>query len=311
MDIRQLRTFVHVAELGNLRKASERLHTVQPALSRQIQLLEADLKVRLFDRLGRGMSLTAAGQLFLPRAAAILRQMEEARADMVAEAEGLQGSVSIGMPPSVAEALGARLAERLVRGFPQVAIRLVAGSSGYVLDWLQRGEVDLAILYDPYGRLDVQASPLLLENLFFVTATTSGFPEAGAFPFADLAGRRLILPSRRHGLRDLLEKVAEQQHLSLDVPIEADDMAIQKALVIGGLGDTVLPLAAVHRDILDGRLRAMPLCDPVVSRRLMVALPSGRPAANVVHRCVQELRAEVADMVSGGVWSGQLLDIKP
>ena len=307
MDIRQLRTFVHVAELGNLRRASERLNTVQPALSRQIQLLEADLKVKLFDRKGRGMALTAAGQIFLPRAAAILRQMEEARADMVAEADGLSGSVAIGMPPSVAEALGARLAERFVKSFPQVAVRFVAGSSGYVLEWLQRGEVDLAVLYDPYGRLDIQASPLLLENLFFVAPAGSDLGGTTSLQFPELGQRRLILPSRRHGLRDLLENVAEREGVRLNVPIEADDMAIQKALVKGGLGDTVLPLAAVHRDILEGRLQAIPITSPVVSRRLMVSLPSGRPASNVVHRCVQELRIEVAEMVAAGIWAGELL----
>ena len=101
MDIRQLRTFVHVAELGSFSKAADRLHIAQPALSRQIRLLESELKAALFIRHGRGVRLTDAGTLFLDRASGILRQIEQARADVAAEAGDVSGEVSIGVPPSV------------------------------------------------------------------------------------------------------------------------------------------------------------------------------------------------------------------
>src|SRR3954469_10734762 len=125
MDLRQLTTFVQVADLGSLSKAAERLRIAQPALSRQIRLLEEELKVTLFTRHGRGMVLTPAGELLRGRASGILRQVEEARADLMEEAGAVRGRVVFGMPPTVGDVLATRLIERFLALHPEVRLRVV------------------------------------------------------------------------------------------------------------------------------------------------------------------------------------------
>src|SRR5215217_2788437 len=208
MDLRQLTTFVQVADLGSLSKAAERLRIAQPALSRQIRLLEEELKVALFARHGRGMVLTPAGELLRGRAGGILRQVEEARADLMEEAGAVRGRVVFGMPPTVGDVLATRLIERFLALHPEVRLRVVTAYSGYLLEWLHSGEVDIAVVYSTERAANVRISPLLVENLYFVGA---GGPteEAGhAVPFAEVAARRLVLPGPQHGLRVLVEEEA-------------------------------------------------------------------------------------------------------
>ena len=146
MDLRQLTTFMQVAELGSLSKASDRLRIVQPALSRQIRLLEEELKVTLFTRHGRGMVLTHAGELLRVRAGSILRQIEETRADLSLEAGTVRGQVILGVPPTVGDVLATRLVERFLHRFPEVRLRVVTAFSGYLLEWLHSGEIDMAVI---------------------------------------------------------------------------------------------------------------------------------------------------------------------
>ena len=134
MELRQLRTFVHVAELGSFSAAAERLHIAQPALSRQIQILEQELGVNLFRRHGRGAVLTEQGQLFLPRATLVLRELERAREELRSDDTDLAGQVSFGMPPTVADVLSTPLIEHFSASHPQVKLRVASGYSGHVLD---------------------------------------------------------------------------------------------------------------------------------------------------------------------------------
>src|SRR3546814_19561694 len=115
MDLRQLRTFLHVAELGSLGRAAERLRVAQPALGRQIRLLEEELGVPLFTRHGRGMAPTPAGRILLDRASALLRLVADTRAEVSAERDAVKGTVSLGVPPNVGAVLAGGLVERLDR----------------------------------------------------------------------------------------------------------------------------------------------------------------------------------------------------
>ena len=112
INLKQLRTFLHVAELGKLSLASDRLGTAQPALSRQISMLEHELGVRLFDRHGRGMSTTGAGERLRERASFLIRYLEETRSEIQSSAETVRGRVVVGMPATLAEVVAAELVEK-------------------------------------------------------------------------------------------------------------------------------------------------------------------------------------------------------
>lgn len=306
MELSQLRTLIHVAELGSLSKAADRLHVAQPALSRQIRLLEAELGVPLFVRHGRGMILTQAGQDVARHALRVMAELDEIRASVADDNAPLRGHVSIGMPPTVADLLSEPLVTAFRAHHPDATLRIVSAYSNHLLDWMHRGEIDAAILYDPKSARSLRVQPLLQETLFLIGPPGAGLSPAAPVAFADLQGQRLLLPSPTHGLRAILDRCAQDCGFALHVPVETDSYATLKSLVRGGHGFTILPLAPIHADLAQGQLCAAPLRDPVPLRRLVLANPSDRTVARLARHAGQILAATVTGMVDQGVWPGQL-----
>ncbi len=307
MDIKHLRTFLSVAQLGSLTRAAAQLHLAQPAVGRQVQILEEDLGVRLFDRHGRGMALTEKGQLLVERATSILRMVEETRAELSTEPGAVKGIVSLGAPPTAGEVLAGRLVERFLRDHPEATVRIVPAFTGYLLDMLERGEIDLAVMYETGLNRHVPSAPLIAENLFLVGPPGAGLTLDAPESFSALAGYPLILPGPRHGLRTLMENEAQSAGVSLSVAVEADALQTLKDLVMRRLGYTVLPLAAVHNDLQSGALCAAPIAEPPLTRNLVLARSSVRPETSIVRVFADTLVRETTDMVKSGVWQGQLL----
>src|ERR1700747_3179676 len=153
MDFRQLKTFACVAELGSLSKASDTLRVAQPALSRQIKLLEHELRTELFTRHGRGIAVTDAGRLLLARTGGIVRQIDQIRDDIQSAGGAPSGRVVLGLVPTVSCVLSARLARRTVETYPGISLCIVESYSGHLIEWLHRGEMDLAVIYGPPAAL--------------------------------------------------------------------------------------------------------------------------------------------------------------
>jgi LysR family nitrogen assimilation transcriptional regulator len=311
MEIGQLRTLIHVAELGSLSKAADRLRVAQPALSRQIRLLEDELGARLFDRHGRGMVITEAGREVLTHAVRVMAELEAIRSRVGDITASLSGRVAIGMPPTVAEILSVPLVQACRAAHPELDLRLVGAFTGYLLDWLQRGEIDLAVLYDPQPNRSLRSTPLLVENIFLIGPADSGLSLKRAVPFASLAGKPMLLPSPRHGLRSIVERCAAEAEISLSVTIEAESFSTLRDLVRHGHGLTILPLAPIHDDLEAGRLTAAPLIDPAPSRRLVLSYPSDRPVSRAARFAGETISTVAADMVERGLWSGQLVLAMP
>jgi len=307
MDIRQLTTFLHVATLGSLSRAAEHLHIAQPALGRQIKMLEEELSVALFTRHGRGMVLTAEGHTLLERASAILRLMEDARVEISSGRDAVKGTVSLGVPPTAGEVIAGPLVERFIKQHPEVTVRIVPAFSGYLLDMLQRGEVDLAVMYETHAVRELEIEPLIVEPLSLVSLRETKQSARGSAQFAELASQPLILPGPRHGLRVLIEEEARKQGIELTVPVEADSLQTLKDLVLRGLGATVLPVAAIYEEMKSGRLQARPITAPELSRKLVLARSIAKPSSNAVKLFEENLKAETADLVQNGVWKGRLL----
>ena len=127
MDIKQLKTFICVAETGSLSAASDRLRLAQPALSRQIKLLEHKTGAQLFHRTVKGMTLTESGEKLLSRVSGIIRQLEQAVDEVRSSSESITGNVAIGLMPSINSVLAVRLIEKVKSELPQVTLRIVEG----------------------------------------------------------------------------------------------------------------------------------------------------------------------------------------
>lgn len=311
MDVPQLRTLIHVAELGSLSKAADRLRIAQPALSRQIRLLEAELGARLFDRHGRGMVLTGQGRDVLRHALRVMAELEEIRAVVSDDDAPLRGHVSIGMPPTASDILSEPLVSAFGAAHPEATLRIVSAYTGHLLDWLHRGEIDAAILYDPRSARSLRVRPLLEEELFLIGQPGPEFSPGRPVGFAALAGLRLLLPSAGHGLRDLMDRYARECGIGLDIKVEADSYSTLKSLVAHGHGVTVLPLSPIHEELRAGRLVAAPLTDPTPVRRLVMAYPADHPLPRLARFAGQAIAATVADLVARGIWPGRILEAGP
>lgn len=308
MELSQLRTLVHVAELGSLSKAADRLHIAQPALSRQVRLLEAELGFALFARHGRGMMLSEQGRAVLKHAVQVLAGVDEIRNTVTATDAPLTGEVAIGLPPTVADIISVPLVAAFGDAHPKAKLRLVSAYTGYLLDWLHRGDVDLAVLYDPRAARSLRSRSLLIENLFLIGPPDAGLSVVRAIPFRTLGERRLLLPSTRHGLRTIVERCAHEAGIAIDVGVEADSFATLKDLVRHGHGWTVLPLAPIHASIAAGELTGAPLIDPVPTRKLVLSYPADRPASRLAHFAGDVIGTVVKNKVESGVWVGHLVD---
>ena len=311
MDLTQLNTLLRVAELGSLSKAADRLRIAQPALSRQVRMLEEELGVALFSRHGRGMALTEKGRDVLKHASRIETELDEIRAGAADLNTPLTGQIAIGLPPTVADIVSVPLVDAFRKAHPGAVPRLVSAYTGYLLDWLNRGEIDLAVLYDPRTVRSVRSQPLLLENLFLIGPPEANFSIHRALPFKSLGGKRLLLPSTRHGLRTIVERCATDAGVGLDVVVEADSYATLKDLVRAGHGWTILPLAPIHGEVASGALTAAPLIDPAPVRRLVLSFPADRPTPRLARFAGSAVVDSVTDQVERGVWPGQLLGAPP
>jgi LysR family nitrogen assimilation transcriptional regulator len=170
MDLKQLEYFVHVAEFGSFTRSSRYLRVAQPALSRQVRALEVELRQTLFERNGRGVTLTEAGQRLLEHARGIALQVQRARLDLEQQRGALSGRLVIGLPPSVSRTLAGALVRAFRERFPMASFGIVEGLSDHLLEWLNVGRVDFALVYSALAGAAVELTPLQVEKLYLVAA---------------------------------------------------------------------------------------------------------------------------------------------
>jgi DNA-binding transcriptional LysR family regulator len=302
MDLTQLRTLIQVAELGSMNKAADRLRIAQPALSRQIRLLEEELNARLFVRHGRGMALTPAGEKVFSRAKSILAEVEEIRSDVEADRGDVEGRVVIGLPPTVAEIITMPLSNAIHEQHPRLRLHITPGFGGFLLEWLQRGDIDLAVLYNTKPFSSFRVTPLIDERLYVVGSAARGFDLTKPVNFAQVAREPLVLPGPKHSLRMLVERVAHAAGIEANIRYEIESLAIIRDLVTSGYGITVLPFSGIYADLRAGRMSAAPIVEPDITRNLIVACASDRVLTRSTTICEALLTRTVKQLQSQGIW---------
>ena len=300
MNLRNLRYFVEIVEHGSMKRAAESLYVAQPALSQQVKKLEEDLGVKLLSRSVRGVVPTAAGQALLQHARLILDQVHEAREAILAGQCEPQGDVVLGLPSSISAALSVPLIVRMQEALPKVSLRVVEGTSGYVLEWLRAGQLDLCVLHEVQREPGVSAELLLHEELFLIERAQER-PRRKSVSFAELGGMDLILPGRHHGLRAMLELVARQHDVKLAPKVEIDAFTQMKALARLGIGKTILSRAAVAEELARGELNAVRISAPRLERHMYLARASNRRPSPAARATSELLKACVAEF-DGEYW---------
>lgn len=307
MEIRQLRYFVKIADLGSLSRAAEALHVAQPALSQQMAQLEAELGQPLLLRRSTGVRMTEQGEAFYSHAQRVLRQLADAAGAVRQPAERPCGNVAVGLPQSTA-ALYAMPLLRIVRErHPGITLELFDEISGNLVKGVTSGRLDMAVLVNDDDAALLQATPLLEEDLFLVSLAGQAPAHPGGVPLPALRALPLALPGPGHGVRDLVERAVRATGEALPPPaVVANSMSIMRRALLEGLAHGIMPWGALAEDLAAGTLVATAL-QPALARRAQLCV--ARDAAlSLAGQAVFALLAQTArESVSSGAWPGTRL----
>jgi LysR family nitrogen assimilation transcriptional regulator len=271
MNLRQLEYFVRVAELGSFSKAARVLGIAQPALSRQVRLLETDLRETLLLRNGRGVSLTEGGKRLFEHSVGILQLVAHAREDIGASRDAPTGRIVVGLPPSIARQVTLPLIDAFGNQLPRARLAVVEGLSTHIAEWTATGRVDVGLLYNPEPQPALETMPLLEEPLMLVQAAARRAGRSPV-PLRELADYPLVLPERAHTFRRLIETQAAHAGVKLDVAWEVSSVPTIIDLVCAGHGCAVLTASAVAASPRGAELRVRPITDPAVVSVLCMAV---------------------------------------
>ncbi|MEH3085663.1 MAG: LysR substrate-binding domain-containing protein [Xylophilus ampelinus] len=295
MDLGRLGYFVGVAEAGSFSRAAAALALSQPALSRQVQLLEEELGQRLLVRTGRGVDPTESGLALLAHARGIFELADKARADLAERQASPRGQVTVGLPPRVAHALAADLVERFRAAFPDAVISVQEALSVRLRESLVAGRLDLAVLFDPPYAAQLQYETVAREPVVLMSAA----PLRPRMRLAELAGLPLVLPSGPNALRRLIEEQLRPRGIALRVVAEVDSVQTVLSLVARGVGATVLPASGRALWTWPQPAHTAALHAPAVRNRVVLAMPRTRPASRPARHAAALLR-ELAAAHYGG-----------
>ena len=288
MELRQIRYFIHVASLRSFTKAARALNVAQPALSRHIQSLEGELRIKLLFRTTRGVVPTDAGVALMRMGESVLAYVEQMREEVSRAADVPSGSVIVGMPQSISLALSPLLMEACQIRLPKVSLRLTEGISVFLEEWLNIGKIDVALMTNPGKVLTLQTSLVAQEHMVLVGTAGNMPANCSTIALADIAQLPLLIA---HDFRRMIDRWTEPRGIKLDYTMELDSSVVLKAMIKRGFGYSILPYAAVHSEALNGELGVMPIVDPTMSRDLVIAVNARRPLSAAV-KAVRDLIVE-------------------
>ena len=294
MDLRQLEYFVRVAELGSFTRASIALDIAQPALSRQVRLLEVELRQNLLVRNGRGAAPTEAGKLLLEHARGILHQVDRAREELGRVRGALAGRVAIGLPPSLARVLTVPLTRAFRQQMPDAQLSISEGLSVTMQEWLVNGRLDIAVLYNAQPANGIEATPLVDEDLMLVQPRPPGLPEDPPPPpitLQEVARLPLVIPSRPNAIRMHVEAEMAAIGCRPTIALEIDGVSAILDLVADGAGHAILSRNAVASSVKPSAFTVRAISQPPLRTRLSLATSSARPATLTQQATMELVRA--------------------
>jgi LysR family nitrogen assimilation transcriptional regulator len=299
MTLIQLGNFIRVVELQSLSKAAGVVRIAQPALSRQIRALEAELGVALLVRHGWGVTATPAGAALVDHGRRVLKSVETTRNAVSAMAVEPTGRVSLTVPSSLAMTLLPPLSAVLSDRYPAVRPHFMDSFSSATPARILAGDLDLAIMNQNLAQDALMGSPLLSEDLILVGR--AGYDLKGAKTTLEiLCMTPLVVPSRPNSLRLIVDQAT--RGASENIALEADSLPAMLGIARVGRAFAVLPYSTVSDDIEDGRLSAYELNQPRLSRTLSLLRPAGRPLTPAISAVDLEIRNIVRDLAARRRW---------
>jgi len=295
MNLKQLEYFLRVEECGSFSAAAAMLHIAQPSLSRQIRLLEIELRHHLFIRHGRGVVVTESGTVLVEQARQILRQVDLARESLDRLHPGMSGHLAIGMPSSLVRSVGVPLLAEFRSRLPGVGVSISDGLSISLQEWLLGGRLDIALLYKPLPSADITSISMIDEELLLFCPASR---EATTDPItlAEVAQLPLIMPRRPHEIRTLTERQMANIGCKPNVVLEVDSIpAILNFLALSEQF-AILPRYAVSIYSNPNTYVGRRIVDPNLVSKLVLATAAKR-ATSVLYDTAVKLILRVCDSV--------------
>jgi len=295
MELKQIESFVRVAELGSFTKAASALGMPQPLLSRHVRQLEVELHQNLLIRNGRGVSLTEAGTVMLEHGRGILHQVVLAQEELGSVRGALAGKVSIGLPPSLSKLVSVPLTLAFRKALPQAQLSLGEGFSVVMVESLRAGRLDMAVLYNPPPSPELEMTLLHEDALILIAGKKSSHSAVKLKPtmtLATLAELPLILPSRPNAFRLLIETEMLRVNCKPQIALEIDGLNAILELVKEGLGYAVLPAYTLKNFANPHNFTTHRIERPKLNSQLMLVWSSKRPMTST-HTAAQQLIQQV------------------
>lgn len=302
MNLRQLRYFVEIAQLRSFTRAAEVLHIAQPALSRQIRMIEEDLGAPLFNRYDRGVTLTETGELLRDRVSGLLRQFDQLRDEILAHADEPRGELSVGLPPSMRKMITVPLVNTYCGRHPEVNLHVHEGISVDLSKLLQEGKVDCAVIVDLSALAFAKSELYLSEQLYLVGPRDAQLDLRRPVSLEYASDKPMILTSRPNSLRLVVENALGHARLPLKLVTDGNSTEMMVDLVSCGLAYSVLPYCATWSALREGVVSAAPVADLWVD---WVFVHSSQRGLSKAGHTMRELLFDLAkERIDSREWEG-------
>jgi DNA-binding transcriptional LysR family regulator len=309
VTFRQLRVFAEVARHGSMARAAETLHLTPPAVSMQIKELEGQVGLSLFDRQGRQVSLSTAGEYFLVHAKRLLADLKHAD-DEMARFRGLErGELTIGIV-STAKYFVPHLLARFHEEHPGVEVRLrVAANREQLVALMDAGEVDLSVMGRPPREVATRSESFAAHPLVFVGPPGHALVRMGHVPLSALDGQRFIAREHGSGTRAAMDKLFAEHRIAPSITMEMASNETIKQAVMAGMGLAFLSLHTIGLELRAGLLRLLDVEGTPLMRTWHIVRLQSRllsPAAEafryfIIERGEPYLRAQDAELLGPAV----------
>ena len=270
MDFYQLSYFKKVAETRSVSRASEELLLTQPAVSKQIKALEDELGEKLFDRVGKKVFLTRAGEVLYTYAEKILRSVQEAKTAVMDMSAECSGELVIGTSDHISLHRLPDLLKKYISAFPKVDLKLRCHRSETILEMVNKNQVDLGVITLPETTHNLASKTIWEDPMSLVFPTNHPLGAFSAIRLKDIASYGMILPEAGTTTRNTIEAAFSKKKLAPNVAMEVAYIETIKGLVKAGLGISILPDKAVEQEISGGILMKANVLDTDFKRNLGV-----------------------------------------
>jgi LysR family transcriptional regulator, hydrogen peroxide-inducible genes activator len=288
MELHQLRYFCAIVDSGSFSRAARQSHVSQPSLSQQIRKLEDELGARLFDRLGRSVRLTEMGQTFLPRARAVLRELEAARGDLEQRKDFVGGAISVGVIPTVAPYLLPQHLAGFSKKFPQAKVSIVEEITPVLLERLRAATVDLALLALPIRGHEFETFPIVTEPLFAALPKNHQLARQRTVSLKNLRDQPFLLLRDGHCFRENALAACDRARLHPQIAFESGQFSSLLGMVAAGMGVSIVPQMAIDKKSSCAYIR---LADDHAVRTIGAVRLRGRSFSRVHHAFLSLLLA--------------------